>query len=444
MRRAHLSALVLVLAAIAVDRPAFAQYKTAPDLSISPGDTFSSPSPVVYGEGVNSFGSGTMGQVIRNGIPIAQSVLGGGGIESAIPGVLDLAQSYLPENLQQYAGLLTPVLQGALSGSGIDVGGLVSSGLPLLTDALGLNGQTSGIIGSLSPALSGLLSGNFNTSSLLSAGLGIAGQFLGDNPIFGIASGVLGGLFGGGSQTGTGVDVAESLSQIYSNPITAAINTQIFSGAGSGGSSSTVLAQTGSVLCFYNSDCVQSNANGYKSLYQSATGLMGFSSPNQVRGQIAQLSEQGVMPDIFSSKMTPQQNAYYMGNLSDKEISRGTTEQYLSQAGQLAQKRAIQAAAQTAQKLAALGDQCDKTAESSQDLIRCNMKINTAVPSFQAAQLELQTNAQIDTQFMKNSLGNISSATDGLNRSQDVERSALAAELYQNLALTTPISGRKR
>jgi hypothetical protein len=450
--RAQLSIFVLVIAVLAVDKPALAQYALPPNaqytldpsLTFGPGTTFSSPPPVAYGDGINSFGSGTMGQVLKGGIPIAQTILGGGGINSAVPGVLDLAQTYLPKNLQQYAGLLSPVLQGALSGSGVDVGGLVSSGLPLLTKALGLDGKTSGIIGSLSPALSGLLSGNFNVSSLLSSGLGIAGQFLGDNPAFGITSGLLGGLFGGGNKTGTGVDIASDLSQVYSNPITAAINTQIFSGGGSGGSSSTVLAQTGSILCFYNSRCVQSNPAAYKSLYQSATGLMGFASPNQVRGQIAQLSESGVMPDIFSSKMTAQQNAYYMGNQSDREISRGTTEPYLSQAGQLAQKRAIQAATLTAQKLAALGDECDKTAQSTQDLTRCDMKIGTAVPSFQAAQLELQTNAQIDTQFMKNSLGNISSATDGLNRHQDVERSALAAQLYQNTALTTPISGRKR
>lgn len=440
INRAQWSALVLVTAMVAVGKPALAQYTWGSNITIEPG-TFSSPPPVVYGTGVNSLGSGTMGQLIQGGIPIAQGILGGGGIGSAVPGVLDLAQGYLPDGMQQYAGLLTPVLQGALSGSGVNIGGLVSSGLPLLTKELGLDSQTSSIVGSLTPALKDLLSGNFNASSLISTGLGIAGQFLGNNPIFSTTSGVLGGLLGGGGSTGTGVDIAQDLSQVYSNPITGAINAQIFSG--SGGSSSTVLAQTGSILCLYNPDCVQSNPPQYQTLYKSATGLMNFASPNQVRAQIASLSNRGVMPDIFSSKMTPQQNAYYMGNQSDREISRGTTEQYLSQAGQLAQKRAIQAAQQTAKKLAALGDKCDKESHSSQDLIRCNMKINTAVPSFQAAQIELQTNQQIDNQFMKNALGNISAATDGLNRSQDVERSALSASLYQNLALSTPISGRK-
>lgn len=436
--RAQWSSLMLAMALVFVGKPALAQYAPAEGLTIPSGTTFSSPPPVVYGEGVNQFGSGTMGQLIAGGIPIAQGVLGGGGLGSAVPGLLGLAQGYLPEGMQQYAGLLTPLLQGALSGSGINVGGLVSSGLPALTKALGLDGQTSSIIGSLTPALSDLLNGNVNVSSLLSTGLGIAGQFFGNNPVFGTIS----GLFGGGGATGTGVDIADSLSQVYSNPITGAINAQIFSGSGSGGSS-TVLAQTGSILCLYNLDCVQSNPAAYQSLYKSSSGLMGFSSPNQARAQIAYLSGRGVMPDAFSSKMTPQQNAYYMGNHSDREISRATTEQFLSQAGQLAQKRAIQAAQKTAKTLAALGDQCDKTSHSSQELIRCNMKINTAVPSFQAAQIELQTNQQIDNQFMKNALGNISSATDGLNRSQDVDRSALSASLYQNLALSPRVSKSK-
>jgi hypothetical protein len=440
--RAQLSCLVLVVAIVSVGKPAAAQYTTANNITIQP-NTFSSPAPVVYGTGINSFGSGTMGQIIQGGIPIAQSVLGGGGLSSAVPGVLDLAQGYLPQNLQQYAGLLTPVLQGALSGTGVNVGGLVSSGLPLLTQQLGLSNQTSSLIGNLSPMLTDLLSGNVSVSNILSTGLSIAGQFLGNNPVFSTTSGVLGGLLGGGGQTGTGVDIAQDLSQVYSNPITAAISTQIFSGGGSGGSSSTVLAQTGSILCLYNASCIQSNPNAYQSLYASATGLMGFASPNQVRGQIARLSEAGVMPDAFSSKMTPQQNAYYMGNHSDREISRATTEQFLSPTGQLAQKRAIQAAQLTAKKLAALGDKCDKESHSTQELTRCNMKINTAIPSFQAAQIELQTNQQVDNQFMKNALGNISAATDGLNRSQDLDRSALSASLYQSLALSTPISGRK-
>ena len=438
--RIQISVLVLTLTVLSANKPASAQYATATDITIQP-NVFTAPAPVVYGQGVNSFGSGTLQQVVRTGLPLAQSVISGG-IGGAVPGLTSLAQGFLPQNLQQYAGILTPVLQGALSGSGVNIGGLITSGIPLLTNALGVNGQTGSIISALSPQLTNLLSGNFNISSVLSTGIGIAGQLLGGvgpSP-FGELGGVLGGILGGGGSTGTGVDVAQTLSQVYSNPITSAINAQVFSGAG--GSSDTVIAQTGTVLCLYNPNCVQSNPGQYKSLYTSAAGPMGFSSPNQVRAQIAYLSGQGVMPDAYSSKMIPQQNAYYMGNYSDREISRGTTEQYLSKAGQLAQQSAIQAAQQTAQKLAALGDQCDKNAHSSQDLIRCNMKIDTAVPSFQAAQIQLQTNQANDNQFMKNSLGDISSATDALNRSQDVERSAYSAQLMQNLAMSAPVSGK--
>ena len=117
VNRAQLSALILVCSRCPRSINLFlAQYTAAKDISIQP-NVFTAPPPVIYGQGVNSFGSGTLQQVIRTGLPLAQSVIGGG-IGSAVPGVLDLAQGYLPENLQQYAGLLTPVLQGALSGSG--------------------------------------------------------------------------------------------------------------------------------------------------------------------------------------------------------------------------------------------------------------------------------------------------------------------------------------
>jgi hypothetical protein len=326
-----------------------------------------------------------------------------------------------------------------LTGENINFGSLLSGGTPIITELLNLDPATSSLLGSLSPAIGQLLSGNFNAGNLLSTGLGVLGGFLGNNPIFSTTSGILGGILGGGS-SGTGIELSGSLAQVYSNPINAAINGQIFSG---GGSANTVLAQSGSILCLYNSSCLQSNPTAYKSLYATAAGSMGFSSPNEVRGRIAQLSRSGVRPDAFSSKFNSEQNAYYEGNKSDQELSRATTEQYLSKAGQAAQKKAIQAAQKTAQTLAALSDQCDKTSKSSQELIRCTMKINTAVPSFQAAQIELQTNAQIDTQFMKNSLGNISSATDGLNPAQDVDRSAMAARLFQDVTLSMPSSGRK-
>jgi hypothetical protein len=368
-------------------------------------------------------------------------LLGGGGLNGALPGLLSLGTDQLPQNLQKYGNLLSPALSSLLTGGNVNVGSLLSGGMPIITDLLDLDPATSKLLGNLSPALGQLLSSNINAGSLISTGLGVLGGFLGKNTVFSTTSGILGGILGGGS-SGTGIDLSGSLSQVYSNPITAAINGQIFSGGGSG-TANTVLAQTGSSLCLYNSSCIQSNPTAYKSLYATATGAMDVANPNEVRARIAQLSRSGVRPDAFSSKFNSEQNAYYEGNKSDQELSRATTVQYLSKAGQEAQKKAILAAQKTAQTLATLSDECDKKSKSSQELIRCTMKINTAVPSFQAAQIELQTNAQIDTQFMKNSLGNISSATDGLNRAQDVDRSAMAARLFQDVSLSMPISGRK-
>jgi hypothetical protein len=446
MRKSRIvGGMVLAIAVIAaVHYPAGATtYAPNNAYTLPPSGTFTAPPPVVYGQGANSFGGGTLDSVLSNGIPVVQQLLGGGGLSGALPGLLNMGTNQLPQNLQQYGSLLTPALSSLLTGGNFNVGSLLSGGMPIITDLLDLDPATSKLLGNLSPALGQLLSGNINAGSLLSTGLGVLGGFLGNNPVFSSTSGILGGILGGGS-SGTGIDLSGSLSQVYSNPINAAINGQIFSGGGSGsGSANTVLAQTGSSLCLYNSSCIQSNPTAYKSLYATATGAMDVANPNEVRARIAQLSRSGVRPDAFSSKFNSEQNAYYEGNKTDQEISRATTVQYLSKVGQAAQKQAILAAQKTAQTLATLSDQCDKKSKSSQELIRCTMKINTAVPSFQAAQIELQTNAQIDTQFMKNSLGNISSATDGLNRAQDVDRSAMAARLFQDVTLSMPISGRQ-
>jgi hypothetical protein len=444
MRKSQILGGILFTIAVlaAVHQPAVAStYSPSNAYTLPQSGTFTAPPPVVYGQGANSLGGGTFSNLLSGGIPVAQQLLGGGGLNGALPGLLNLGTDQLPQNLQQYGSLLTPALSSLLTGGNINFGSLLSGGMPIITDLLNLDPATSKLLGNLSPALGQLLSGNFNAGSLISTGLGVLGGFLGNNPVFSTTSGILGGILGG-SSSGTGISLSGPLSQVYSNPISAAINGQIFSGGGSG-SANTVLAQSGSILCLYNSSCLQSSPTAYKSLYATAAGAMGFSSPNEVRGQIAQLSRSGVRPDAFSSKFNSEQNAYYEGNKSDQELSRATTEQYFSKAGQEAQKKAVQAAQTTAQTLTALSDECDKKSKSSQELIRCTMKINTAVPSFQAAQLELQTNAQIDTQFMKNSLGNISSATDGLNRAQDVDRSAMAARLFQDVTLSMPISGRK-
>jgi hypothetical protein len=438
--RVQLSGLVLATAIVSVGSPAYSQ-EYAPSNSIQiQGQTFSSPPPVVYGDSMNSFGGGAFGNAIQQGLPIAQNLIGGGGLSGSIPGLLQLGQTYLPSNLQQYGGLASSLAQGLLSGNGVNVGGLISSGLPLLSSQLGLDSQTSGILGSAAPLVSDLLSGNFNAGSAINAGLGIAGQFLGNNPVFGVASGVLGGLFGGGGQKGTGIEVSETLQQIYTNPITAALNTQVF--AGSKNSANTVLAQTGSVTCLYNLNCVQSNPSSYRGLYAASLGDMGFSNPNQVRGQVAQLSASGVRPDLFSTQQNSEQNSYYVGNQFDREISRASTQQYLSQAGQQAQMRAIQAGTKVGQQMSALGDKCDPS-PSTQDLVRCSTKMSSVNAGFQAANLELQHKNSNDNQFIKNSLGNISDSTDKLNRSQDVEFSSAASRLVREVTIGFPITARK-
>lgn len=435
---------VIVPAPLVIQPVQASTYSVSSDNSIRlEQGTFSEQKPLVYGEGSKSLGGA--GSVVKDGLPILKDLVGGGGLNGALPGLVNLGVSKLPKSFEQYGGLITPVLGGLISGNGIDFGSLATGSVPMLTKLLKLDGTGAKVLGNLTPVLGQLLSGDFSVGSLLNTGLNVLGGFLGNNPIFSTTSGILGGLFGGGGAKGTGIELSGSLAEVYSNPITAAINGQIFSGDASGASTSnTVLARTGSVLCLYNSSCMESNPTSYRSLYATAAGAMNVSSPNEVRAKIAELSKKGVRPDAFSSKFNSEQNAYYMGNYADRELSRASTEQYLSKQGQAAQKKAIQAAQKTAQTLTQLSDQCDKTAKSSQDLIRCNMKVNTAVPAFQAAQIELATNAQIDNQFMKNSLGNISAATDGLNREQDIERSAYAAALFQELSLSMPISGRKK
>ena len=170
---------------------------------------------------------------------------------------------------------------------------------------------------------------------------------------------------------------------------------------------------------------------------------MGFSDPNEVRGKIAELSQSGVMPDAFASRTNSEQNNYYVGNYSDREIARAKSVSVLSKTGQTAQKQAIAAAQKTAQTLTQLSDQCAKTSKSSQELIRCDMQINTAVPSFQAAQIALETNAQIDRNFHTTVLGNISSSIDGLNRSQDVDRGAVSARLMREATMSVPVAGKQ-
>jgi hypothetical protein len=439
MRR-YLFALVVPLVVVS-SRSVWAQtvYGESSDLQYPQSPSFTSPAPLVYGQSQNSFGGGAFGSAIQKGLPIAQTLLSGGGFQGAIPGLLQLGQTYLPSNIQQYAGLASPIIQNLLSGGGVNLGGLISNGLPILSQQLGLSAQTSGIIGSAAPLVSDLLSGHFNVGSLVNTGMGIASQFLGNNPIFGTVSGVFGGLFGGGGQKGTGIEVSPTMQQVSTAAITSAISSQLFAGSQDDGN--TVLAQSGSILCLYNIHCVQSNPREYRGLYGNAIGAMGIANPNQVRGQISQLSASGVKPDAFSTDSNSEENAWAMGSLSDREISRASTQPYLSQAGQASIAKSIQSANTLGAQMAALGDKCDPAA-STQDLVRCSMKMTSTNAGFQSAQLELQHKSSIDNQMIKNSLGNISDATDKLSRSEDVEFSAAAQKFAQDATFSIPVTGK--
>ena len=410
---------------------------------IGPGSSIQLPPSVVYG--ATSAGPST-GAVIQQSLPVLGGVLNGGGLTNAIPGAVNVLGPYLPAGTGTTIQQALPILQGVLSGN-LNTGAILNTAAPYLTQLLGAG--TAGTVTSALPILNQILSGNFNVSSLLSSAGGLIGNLFGGGgggSIFSTTTGILGSILGGGGG-GSTFALSPSLAGIFPDATTGALSDQVFGIDSSGGSSATntntVLAQTGTVLCLYNSSCLQSNPSAYKSLYSSAAGAMGFSDPTQVRGQIAQLSQSGVMPDAFASRFNTEQNNYYVGNYSDREIARANSVPVLSKAGQAAQKQAIQAAQQTSQKLTQLSDQCAQTSKSSQELIRCDMQVNTAVPSFQAAQISLETHAQIDRNLQSTMLNNISSAIDGLNRQQDVDRGATSARLFREATMSFPVTGKQ-
>lgn len=400
-----------------------------------------STAPSVYGSGSGGPSTGT---IIQQGIPVLGNVLSGGGLTSAIPAATSVLGNYLPADTNKYVQQALPLVNDALSGN-LNAGSVLNTASPYLNQVLGA--QTGGTISSAIPLLNQLMSGNFNAGSLISSASGLVGKLFGGGSggsIFSTTAGILGGLLGGGGST---FALSGMLGNVFPDAATGAISDLVFGIDSTNGTSATdnntVLAQTGTVLCLYNANCVTSNPTAYRSLYSAAGGLMGFSDPTQVRGQIAQLSLSGVMPDAFASRFNTEQNNYYMGNYTDREIARAKSANVLSKAGQSAQKKAILAAQQTAKTLTQLSDQCAKTSKSSQELIRCNMQINTAVPSFQAAQISLETHAQADRNLQSTVLGNISSSIDGLNRQQDVDRGAVSARLFREATMSFPVSGKQ-
>jgi hypothetical protein len=394
------------------------------------------PTLVLARTTTNSNAKTNTASVIKQSLPAASNVLNGGGVTSAVSGATSVVSNYLPSGTSQAIQQAEPLVSGLASGN-LNTSSLLTTGSSYLTKLLGQG--TGSTVSSAIPIVNQLLSGNTSAGSLLSSASGLISNLLGSDSssgsgsIFGTAASIIGSLFGGSSSSS--IALTSALSNVFPDATTSALSDQVFGIDSTNGTGSTnnntILAQTGTVLCLYNSNCVQSNPTAYRSVYSAAAGAMGFSDPNQVRGQISQLSESGVMPDAFASRFNQEQNNYYMGNYTDREITRAKSAIVLSTAAQTAQKKAILAAQQTAQTLTKLSDQCAKDSKSSQELIRCTMQIDTAAPSFQAAQIALETHAQADRNLQSTVLGNISSSIDGLNRQQDVVSSHGEAVMFK-------------
>ena len=187
---------------------------------------------------------------------------------------------------------------------------------------------------------------------------------------------------------------------------------------------------TGSTSCLYSNTC--SSTTPYKAAYDAATGVLGYPNPNEVRGQIYSQAESGqAMPDVYA----PNSNigAYYSGNQSDRDINRATTEQFLSKAGQQQTKDTLDATQKTVQGVSDLVKNCSTNAQSSQDLIRCNLVVSGVTPSIAAASLSTQMGMRQDNQFQKIQLGNISASMDAQRRQRDVENAGMTVRAMQSI-----------
>ncbi|MBW4637622.1 MAG: hypothetical protein KME05_05190 [Gloeocapsa sp. UFS-A4-WI-NPMV-4B04] len=297
---------------------------------------------------------------------------------------------------------------GVLSEGGLNLGGLLGAAGdaldPVLDDLPG--GQQ------IYSILSGLLNGSISLQSLLKGGL-----------LQSILSEILGSLLGGEQPDGSSGGSPSSGRSGGNSPLP---DVTIGSGGVSG---------TGSVTCLYASTC-RPNSNPYKTIFSRATGVQGYPNPNEVRGKIYQAATSGkILSDVYA----PNSNvgAYYAGNQSDRDINRATTEAYLSKAGQAQQKQTSNTAKETVRAVTDLVKNCAATAKSSQELIRCNLLVDSVGPSFDAAQLSVLMKMQQDGQFQKLQLGNISASVDAERRQRDVENAGLSISSMKAI-WTTP------
>ena len=192
---------------------------------------------------------------------------------------------------------------------------------------------------------------------------------------------------------------------------------------------------TGSVTCLYASTC-RPKSNPHQTVYSRSIGVQGYPNPNEVRGKIYQAATSGkILSDVYAPN--PSIGAYYAGNQSDRDINRATTEAYLSKAGQAQQQKISETAMDTVKRVSELVKNCANNAKSSQELIRCNLLVDSVSPSMDAAQLSVLMEMQTDDQFQKLQLGNISASMDAQRRQRDVENAGLSISSMKAI-WTTP------
>ena len=308
--------------------------------------------------------------------------------------------------------LLTPVPSIAATLGFLDSGGGTLSNLYGLALPL-IQGLASNLLG-------GLSIGGIDLSNIIMDAVFCSDGLLngGSIDVGGLLESILGKILDGSSDvssspsTGGGTDII----------VDATI--------GSGG-----VLGTGSVTCLYASTC-RPKSNPHQTVFSRAIGDRGYPNPNEVRGKIYQAATSGkILSDVYAPN--PSIGAYYAGNQSDRDINRATTEAYLSKAGQAQQQKISETAMDTVKSVANLVKNCANNAKSSQELIRCNLLVDSVSPSFDAAQLSVMMEMQTDDQFQKLQLGNISASMDAQRRQRDVENAGLSISSMKAI-WTTP------
>jgi hypothetical protein len=399
--------------------PANAQFISTPNGDISTGSFSQGNTPLDGGvftdtTNPNLYGKskgGISSQQIDQGLNVGQDVLNGnyaGAIKDA-PSLLKSLGVPINSTTENILGVAPNVLSNLTSGN---FGGLAQQAPSILkTFGVKVSPKISNILGAGGSLLTDLIGGKLTLKSVLNAALGFLG---------------LGG--GGGSTISftnllTGIS-SDSITDSVTGAVFGTVNNPLSQSLGqTSADTNSVLARTGSALCSYNSSCLESNPNEYRSLYSDGAGDMGYANPNEVASKIWKLSREGILPDSFADDAT--QNAIYVGHDADNQISRATTESVLSKPAQAATAKAIEAANTSSQTATQLSDECAKSATATQDLVRCSLQVGTPQVAYLAAIHNSGLRQREDFQFQKIHLANISNSLDATRRNEDVDKSAL-------------------